>query len=445
MKHLYKTIVKESQIVAVLEYSRKQMISQFGADNILKTAMNDFSHQLDDAGFDRKVPKNEEELLVWKQKNLPIVMELLESADQTKDKAYVQFITKIYARASTKSNEPHYQWGANIEDVTSTISEAISKFDEVKKRGKVPEDKRDYMKFRNFFEFVKLAKDLYEEFIESKKQKSLDEIEREKLKGSYKIIYADKRVKIVRLDDFKASCYFGFGSVWCTQASGPYGSSAAGHFKNKTSDDRRLYIIFPGDPVIERKKVSGSNKEVDSVEKYQINIDGKTGNIIELKDQENHTVPGGDVFVLKKRFGDISPALIEDVPALMNYIAYAPNDAIETLIDDFKRIATNELQRIVQRKIEDPAVAKEVIYEGSQIIDRVDSKIVKDKAKSGERISAVDSYFPEALSELIKNSSLSRETYKVLHKIHWFIKFRVYSTVDEANKRIVVNVRDLGE
>ena len=449
MKKLIKEIILESKVSSALEYSRNLAIKDFGLDNILNTAMRDDSPQLDAAGFDRKKPKEPEKLQEWKAKNIPIVMSLLEEADSTKGKGYVPMIVKIYAKASIDNPKAptNYRWGAKVEDVQSKVAEAIYLFDIVKQAGKMPEEYRDHMRFKDFFSFVEVAKREYTKYnIEKSRKKELQEIsdaEKEERKGKYEYVWVDDKIKIVRIYDYKASCYFGYGSSWCTQASGPYASSAQSNFRYYGEGGRHLYIIFPGDPEIEqveKRRANGEIIRVMSVEKYQINFlaNGEL-DLSNVKDAQDHNYSPRKLF--KERFGDLSEIFVQIEPGIQKMLMFAPNYLINQIVHDMKVLSLNKLKSLVETKAQGNPDAEQLYEDVKYAFESIDPNKMKANAKENDQITALEPLLPELLKQVMVDKAVPKSVYGIIHNLYWFMKFRLY--IEKTPTSYKVSIRSL--
>lgn len=159
---------------------------------------------------------------------------LIVNADPTKNKQYLQWIiTKALKNNSDWRVKRFSYWK---EDLESTRFK-LEKFDEFKRKNKLPPEFRDIQKIRDddeLFEFVNgLESKLEEEVlgsIEDQEKKFFDNKEAE-------IYYESSKIRIIVPKTHEASCFFGRKTNWCTAI--PKRPEIFGDY----SVDSPLYII----------------------------------------------------------------------------------------------------------------------------------------------------------------------------------------------------------
>jgi hypothetical protein len=158
-----------------------------------------------------------------KDQVLDDLLKTLEEADPTKHKMYSEWIARVYAKGNYK-----------VEDVLSTVADALHKYHELKIRKKLNPEHRDINQVGNmdFPGFISVVKDYPDE---EEKEKEVD-------KGDATEAYQDADVRILIPMDQQAACYYGQGTQWCTSST-----RGANYFDQYTRKGP-LYIIIPKKP-----------------------------------------------------------------------------------------------------------------------------------------------------------------------------------------------------
>lgn len=135
----------------LLEYDRSQTVKNYG-QKILAVAAKDRSidfmgltSQMD-LGGERGGRVNVQQVLQNPEAQQVIVnhiMGVIEASDPTKNKNYAQAITRLYTLGGTM-----------LEDIESTLSQYLVKFDKLKNKKKIPAPFNDFMRYKSLNEFM---------------------------------------------------------------------------------------------------------------------------------------------------------------------------------------------------------------------------------------------------------------------------------------------------
>jgi hypothetical protein len=156
------------------------------------------------------------------------IIKPLEQADPTKNKQYVQNLIKFYIA------------GEQLEDLTSTAVEYLTKFHKLKAKKMIPSPRNDINRYANFGDFASVI----DEYPDPEEKESMP-------KGAAKVVYKDANVRIINPEDKEAACYYGQGTRWCTAAT------KGNNMFDQYNTSGPLYILIPT-----KQKYKG--------EKYQI-------------------------------------------------------------------------------------------------------------------------------------------------------------------------------
>jgi hypothetical protein len=169
--------------------------------------------------------------------------ERIENADPTSHKEYVQWIIRVYS----KQNGTY-----KMEDVLSTLSDAIYKFDLMKKHKQITGPEADINRYPTPESLLTFVEKTYKE------PKSID-------KGDANEVVNNQYVRIIIPKNEAAAKYYGQGTRWCTAAHND------NQFDNYNSRGN-LFIIIP-------------KKPTHTGEKYQY-FDGDNGYIANEADKK---------------------------------------------------------------------------------------------------------------------------------------------------------------
>jgi len=143
----------------------------------------------------------------------------LERADPTKNKQYVQNLIKFYIA------------GEQLEDLTSTAVEYLTKFHKLKAKKMIPSPRNDINRYANFGDFASVI----DEYPDPEEKQDAP-------KGEAKEVYKDSNVRVIMPEDTEAACYYGQGTRWCTAAT--KGENYFDHY----NQDGPMYILLPTKP-----------------------------------------------------------------------------------------------------------------------------------------------------------------------------------------------------
>jgi hypothetical protein len=147
------------------------------------------------------------------------IIKPLEQADPTKNKQYVQNLIKFYIA------------GEQLEDLTSTAVEYLTKFHKLKAKKQIPSPENDINRYTSFDDFANAI----DEYPDPEEKQSMP-------KGEAKEVYKDANVRIIRPEDEEAACYYGQGTRWCTAAT------KGENLFNQYNQEGPLYILIPTKP-----------------------------------------------------------------------------------------------------------------------------------------------------------------------------------------------------
>ena len=165
------------------------------------------------------------------------VLRNLEEADPTKNKIYVPWLAREYAKQNIKRLEDAHVLGPLLAD-----------YDKYKKRNDFRADAKDIMRL-TYPQFYTIMNN-YEPPAEPLKDK-----------GQAVEVYRDNDVRVVIPENEQAACYYGQGTRWCTAAT-----KGTNYFSRYSSKERPLYILLPTKPREEGEKYQlhfGSDQFMD--------------------------------------------------------------------------------------------------------------------------------------------------------------------------------------
>ena len=212
----------------------------------------------------------------------------IEDADPSTNKKYTQWMARQFANGS----EPR------LEDVTSTLSDAVDKFNRLNLKRKLPVGENDINRY-------KTAKQLYDTM--DRYDDPIDDADQ----GKADTVYEDGDVKVVIPRDQAAACAYGRQTRWCTAAT-----KGTNYFEQYNKDGP-LYILLPKSP-----DTPG--------EKYQLHFPSG-----QYMDRDDDPVDIGEL--LTERFPELgkwflnNPATAED---LKDEVAFASDETLQKISDD---------------------------------------------------------------------------------------------------------------
>jgi len=292
------------------EYSREKTATVFGK-KLLAALVNDRS-------VDSRIGMLKDILKIpdpnTNTEVLNRVMAMLESADPTANKEYVQWLAKVYA------NE-----GVMMEDLVSKTTEWLQKYDLYKKK-KFFKDRDS--KLANIMNLA--WKDLWEISIRADFQMRIQQAEEKAMpKGDAEQVFENDKVRIIIPKDQAAACYYGQGTTWCTA------STQSTNYFNSYSKDGPLYILLPKQPQYEG-------------EKYQLHF--PSGQFMDEQDRNVDDV----IELLDMRFGNLVDFFREREPQINDWLVFTPDEILEPLIAKIKTAINDHVhEKVSEWEIED--------------------------------------------------------------------------------------------
>lgn len=186
------------------------------------------------------------------------ILAQVELGDPTPHKEYTQWLVRAYINGTE-----------HLEDIKSTIGEALLKYNTLKKKKALIPEHRD-------INTIKTTQDL-EHIVRSPEYASKLEDKEEKDKGQSELIYNGPRVQVRKLGDKASAIYYGQGTRWCTAAS------TGNNMYDYYAKDGPIYVVLPKKPEV-IKDHGGSIW----YEKYQLHTSSR-----QCKDVFDHTFKFG--------------------------------------------------------------------------------------------------------------------------------------------------------
>lgn len=292
------------------EYSREKTANVFG-NKLIAAVSKDKSHDTAigkiRAFIDQKTKIGSAIESEQRQQILDQIMSMLESADPTANKEYVQWLAKVYA------NE-----GVMMEDLVSKTTEWLQKYDLYKKKRFFKDS------YANFANIMNLKwKDLWEISIRADFQMMLKQQEEKAMpKGEADQAFENDKVRIIIPKDREAACYYGQGTQWCTA------STQSTNYFSSYSKDGPLYILLPKQP-----KYDG--------EKYQLHF--SSGQFMDEQDRNVDDI----IELLDMRFGNLVDFFREREPEINDWLVFTPDEVLEPLIAKIKTAVNDHVYEIV--------------------------------------------------------------------------------------------------
>lgn len=292
------------------EYSREKTANVFG-NKLIAAVAKDKSHDTNigkiRAFLDQKTKVGSDIAPEQRQQILDQIMAMLEAADPTVNKEYVQWLAKVYA------NE-----GVMMEDLLSKTPEWLQRYDLYKKKKFF---KGDYANFANIMNLS--WKDLWEISIRADFQMMIKQQEEKAMpKGDAEQVFENDKVRIIIPKNQEAACYYGQGTQWCTA------STQSTNYFNAYSKDGPLYILLPKQP-----KYDG--------EKYQLHF--PSGQFMDEQDRNVDDI----IELLDMRFGNLVDFFREREPEINDWLVFTPDEVLEPLIAKIKTAVNDHVYEIV--------------------------------------------------------------------------------------------------
>lgn len=269
----------------LVEYDRNQTLNNYG-EKVLAAAIKDQSIDFQGILAQFAEPEHTNYRIVLQrnpeaqQVMINYVMGVIEQADPTKNKSYSQAITRLYCFGNTL-----------LEDIASTLSQYLIKFDKLKRKKKIPAPYNDFMRYKSLDEFMSVVEELPDPDSELEQQK-VGQIELPPHDG-WRYIYGSmdssgritSDVLVIQPLD-KYSGYWwakeypkkGVTNRWCTAWEGE--NSRFDYYAKQGP----LYIIIPA-------------KRNDDNEKYQFHFETK-----QFMDYQDHQIGNQGIDALTQRF-----------------------------------------------------------------------------------------------------------------------------------------------
>lgn len=281
---------------------------------------------------------------------LTYVLSNLEEADPTKNKLYVPWLAREYAKQNIK----------RLEDA-HVLGPMLAEYDKYKKRSDFRSDAKDIMRL-NYSQFYNLMGN-YEPPPEQIKDK-----------GQAVEVYRDNNVRIVIPENEQAACYYGQGTKWCTAAT-----KGVNYFNRYSSKERPLYILLPTKPSYDGEKYQlhfGSdqfmNEEDDPINLYEL---------------------------LTSRFPDLYKYFITKEPEVKEMIPFTDDDLLESIGLQIRDLAMDHVyQMISDLEVEDDSFRDwqlQTAKEMGIIDDDTDDEDVWERIHSNDKINDYFDYNDE--------------------------------------------------
>ena len=288
------------RIQTLLEYDRARAKQALGP-NLWKALLKDTQRMtmtsLDDLeAYGKKNPTEHRGKIInqvfaspeLQDRYADMALDAIEAADPSTNKKYTQWMARQLANGS----EP------KLEDITSTLADAVNKFNRLNLKRKLPAGENDINRY-------KTAKQLYDTM--DRYDDPVDDNDQ----GKADTVYEDGDVKVVIPRDQAAACAYGRQTRWCTAAT-----KGTNYFEQYNKDGP-LYILLPKSP-----DTPG--------EKYQLHFPTSS-----FMDKDDDPVDIGDL--LNDRFPALgqwflsNPSTAED---LKDDVAFASDELLQKISDD---------------------------------------------------------------------------------------------------------------
>lgn len=237
-----------------------------------------------------------------KQKKLALdALETIEAADPSTNKKYTQWMARMFANAS----EPM------LEDVVSTLSDALHKFHKLAVRKKLKPEDNDINRYKSASQLY-LVMDRYDDPVDDKDR------------GTAEKVYEDANVTVIIPRDVTAACRYGRGTRWCTAAV--HGTN----YFDSYSKQGPLYILIPKHP----------NHEG---EKYQLHFE--SGQFMDENDD-----PVDMVDLLKERFPDAGKMFLENESTgkhLRETVAFTSDVVLEQVVQQIWEYVQEQVNEVI--------------------------------------------------------------------------------------------------
>lgn len=273
------------------EYNQAITAQRFGPAMLARSARDV------DAGMGPKIVADMSDA-----KRMELITNLLtqiELADPTPNKQYVPWLAKMYAEGGPQSR---------LEDLQSTVKDALTKFHELKIRRRLSPLQNDIMRYVTAERLLDIMAGLQDPREPSAEKKA---------RGQATEIIRTNTVRVIVPKDQAAACYYGQGTRWCTAAQN-------NNMFDAYADQGPLYILIPQQP-----KHPG--------EKYQMSVEAAQA--MNEKDQ-----PVDPWWLVTERFGDIRSYFKPYIPAINSYLMFADPALLVNIMERMEEMTMNHAQ-----------------------------------------------------------------------------------------------------
>ena len=302
----------------LIEYSREKTATVFG-NKLIAALAKDKSYMIQQQGtehglgkarafLDQKAKVGSEINTEQRQYILDLIMHVLENADPTQNKEYVQWLAKVYANQ-----------GIKIEDILARGQNALEVYNTYKLKKILPPEYRDIGRISfNDLEGLAQNTDLRQALAAKQEQDAAKAMPR----GDAETVFENDQVRIIVPKNEEAACYYGQGTRWCTAATG------GNNMFDRYARDGDLYILLPKKPQYEG-------------EKYQLHFSSN-----QFMDEQDNTVDNV-VELLDMRFGNLVDFFREREPAINDWLVFTPDEVLEPLLEKISRAVNDHVSEIV--------------------------------------------------------------------------------------------------
>lgn len=185
----------------------------------------------------------------------PITFEIVEtvySADPTREKLYVYWIISLFKQKSQR---------VFLEDL-HRVTIALTIYDRIKRT--LPERQRNIFNFKNLSDLETLTDQYQDEIPISNREKKGRGTP---VEDEYEILYENKDSMIILPKTYRASCYWGKGTKWCTAFT------ENDSYYNSYSNMGQLYIIYDKNQERSLYQFHFETGQYMDVNDYRIDID----------------------------------------------------------------------------------------------------------------------------------------------------------------------------
>ena len=307
------------------EYSREKTANVFG-NKLIDALSKDKSYMIQQQGteqglgkarafLDQKNKIQSEITPEQRQYILDLIMHVLESADPTQNKEYVQWLAKVYANQ-----------GVKIEDILARGANALATYNEFKTKKILAPEQRDIGRLTfSDLEYIAASTELRQALAAKEEQDAAKAMPR----GDSETVFENDAVRIIVPKNEEAACYYGQGTRWCTAATG------GNNMFDRYARDGDLYILLPKKPQYEG-------------EKYQLHFSSN-----QFMDEQDNTVDNV-VELLDMRFGNLVDFFREREPAINDWLVFTPDEVLQPLLEKISSAVNDHVhEKVNEWEIQD--------------------------------------------------------------------------------------------